>query len=278
MSLRKTHALLALGIAPLIACGGGGSSDTTPPPTTAPAAAATSTGTASIAGKVSYSGEPAETSLIKMSADPRCHELHPDGLERSAFIVSEDGGVADVVVYVKGVSGSYPAPAEASLLDQDGCNYSPHSVALMTGQQFTIRNSDATLHNIHPRPKKNAEFNVGQPRQGMETTKTFTDPELLIPVGCDVHPWMRAYVSVFDHPFFAVTGADGSFEIKGLAAGEYAVEAIHPTLETVSGTITVEDGGAATLNLAYGASAETPAGEAAEEPAEEADDDAASEG
>jgi plastocyanin len=238
MSLTKTQALLALGVIALIAGGGATSSDA-----------------ATIAGKVTFGGSAPESRVIKMSADPNCTQSHPDGVANAPFTVSDGGGVADVVVYVKGVTGSHTAPTEAAVLDQNGCMYNPRAVALMVGQKLQIRNSDPTLHNIHPRPKKNAEFNVGQPRQGMKSTKTFSEAELLIPVACDVHPWMQAYISVFDHPFFAVTGADGSFEITGLAAGQYEVEAVHPTLKTVSGTITVTDGAPASLDLAYAADA-----------------------
>lgn len=255
MSLRKTLAIVSLGVAPLIGCGGGGDSAPASGGSTDAAASAASggaTGTATVAGKVTYNGAAPEAETIKMTADPQCKNLHPDGLERAAFDVAEDGGVAGVVVYVKGISGSYPAPAEAMLLDQSGCTYHPRMVALQVGQDLTIKNSDETLHNIHPRPSKNQEFNVGQPRQGMETTKKFTEAEMMIPVGCDVHPWMRAYISVFSNPFFAVTGPDGSFSIGDLPAGEYEVEAVHPQLETVSGTVTVADGETATLDLAYG--------------------------
>jgi plastocyanin len=272
MSLRKPSSLLILAVAPLVACGGGGGADQ-PPATTAPAPAA-QTGTASIAGKVTYSGAAPEVELVKMTADPKCKELHPDGLERAAFDLAEDGGVGGVLVYVKGVSGSFPAPSAAASLDQNGCAYSPRMLAVMAGQDLKITNSDATLHNIHPRPKNNEEFNVGQPRQGMETTRSFSKAELMIPVGCDVHPWMRAYISVFEHPFFAVTGADGSFSIGGLPAGDYEVEALHPTLDATSGRVSLGDGQAGSLDLGYGAAPDAADGGngAADEGARDAED------
>lgn len=265
MSLRKTLAIVSLGVAPLIGCGGGGDSAPASGGSTdaaAPAASAGATGTASVAGKVTYAGPAPEVETVKMTADPQCKNLHPDGLERAAFELAEDGGVAGVLVHVKGISGSYPVPGQAGLLDQSGCTYHPRVLALQTGQDLTIRNSDETLHNIHPRPRVNQEFNVGQPRQGMETTRQFSEAEMMIPVGCDVHPWMRAYISVFSHPFFAVTGADGSFSIGDLPAGEYEVEAVHPQLETATGTVTVADGEAATLDLAYGGGGDDAEGEA----------------
>jgi hypothetical protein len=253
MSL-KPYVLLSLGVLPFVACGGGGEAPSEPPAadTTAPQAApAAATGTASVSGKISFDGTPAPPEKVKLSADPKCAEMHKDGLERQAVKV-KDGGVADVLVYVKsGLSGSYSAPQEPVLLDQHGCDYSPHMVAMMAGQPLKIRNSDDTLHNIHPRPQVNTEFNIGQPRQGMESLKTLDKPEMLIPVGCDVHPWMRAYISVLSNPFYAVTGEDGTFQIKGLPAGEYEIEAAHGKLKTVSGKVVVKDGEAATLDLTY---------------------------
>ena len=150
-----------------------------------------------------------------------------------------------------GITGTYPAPTEAVELDQHGCMYTPHLVGVQAGQPIKIKNSDETLHNIHPRPAVNPEFNIGQPRKGMESVKTFDKKEVMIPVGCDVHPWMRAYISVLEHPFFAVTDDDGKFEIKNLPAGEYEIEAIHEKLKTSTGKITVKDGESAKLDLNY---------------------------
>jgi hypothetical protein len=123
-------------------------------------------------------------------------------------------------------------------------------VAIMVGQPLKLRNSDDTLHNIHPRPTANKEFNAGQPRKGMENTKTFDTPELMIPTGCDVHPWMRAYISVLSNPFFAVTREDGSYEIKGLPDGDYEVDAVHAELGKASGKVSVKQGQLSRLDLA----------------------------
>lgn len=249
MSMRPSIAALTL-VLPLVACGGEAPKQTAPAPAAAPAAGE-ARGSAVVAGKISFEGTPPAPEKVKLSADPKCAEMHKDGLEKQPVQVKE-GGLAHVFVYVKsGIKGSYAPPADPVLLDQQGCTYTPHVVAVQTNQPIKIRNSDETLHNIHPRPKVNEEFNVGQPRKGMETERRFDKAEVMIPVGCDVHPWMRSYISVVDHPFFAVTKDDGTFEIKGLPAGEYEVEAYHETLKTMSGKVTVKDGETAKLDLTF---------------------------
>ncbi|HEY6552608.1 MAG TPA: carboxypeptidase regulatory-like domain-containing protein [Vicinamibacteria bacterium] len=254
MIMRKAIAVTGLCALPfVISCGGGEapkSEAPAAPPTTA-AAPAEPAGTASIAGKVSFEGTVTPGEKVKLNADPKCAEMHKGGMERQPIKVV-DGGLAEVLVYVKSpVSGTYPAPAEPVSLDQKGCDYSPHMVTVQAGQGIKIRNSDDTLHNIHPRPTINEEFNFGQAKQGMEKVQTFDKPEVMIPVGCDVHPWMRAYVSVFSHPFYTVTKDDGTFEIKGLPAGEYEVEAIHGKLKGQTQKVTVKSGEAVALNFAY---------------------------
>lgn len=215
-----------------------------------PAALAGDTGSGAIAGTISFTGSPPPPKKVKLTADPMCAAIHKNGLDIQPVRVT-GGGLADVVVHVKsGITGSYAAPSEPALLDQLGCVYEPRMVVLMVGQPLKIRNSDETLHNIHPRPTGNKEFNVGQPRKGMELTRTFDAPELMIVTGCDVHPWMRAYISVFSNPFFAVTKANGSYEIKGLPDGDYEVEAVHSDLGSASGKVSVKGGKESRLDLA----------------------------
>ncbi len=236
MSMRKPLAVVALA-APLafVACGGGEKQEAPAgAPATTQAAApagggggAAAKGSGSIAGKIGFAGTAPAPEKIKVSADPYCQKEHKDGLERKVVDVT-DGGLKDVFVYVKsGIKGTYPPPTEAVELDQKGCMYAPHIVVLQVGQPLKIKNNDETLHNIHPRPNVNQEFNIGQPRKGMESTKTFDKKEVMIPVGCDVHPWMRSYISVLDHPFFAVTDQTRKYAIKGLPAGASAGEAVH---------------------------------------------------
>src|SRR6185503_5263861 len=167
MSMRMPFARITVA-APLalVACGGGASTPA-PPATTAAAPAAggaaaggATTGSGSISGKVTFTGTPPAAEKIKVSADPKCQEMHKDGLERQAVRV-KDGGLADTLVYVKsGITGDYPAPTSEVTLDQHGCMYEPTMVALQVNQPLKIRNSDETLHNIHPRPSTNTEFNI----------------------------------------------------------------------------------------------------------------------
>jgi hypothetical protein len=265
MSLRNSLALLALGSLPMLVACGGGEENKPAAPAEAPKAAAPAapadggaakTGSGSISGKISFDGAVPAAEKIKTSADPKCAAMNPGGLEKQVIQV-KDGGLANVLVYVKsGVSGSYPAPTTPVVLDQRGCTYHPHIVALQVGQPLTIRNSDDTLHNIHPRPQVNQEFNVGQPKKDMETTKTFDKEEVApwITVGCDVHPWMRSYIAVVNHPFFAVTGEDGSFEIKGLPAGDYEIGLVHEKLGTQTQKVSVKDGEAAKVTGTFKAS------------------------
>ena len=258
MSTRKAFSLMApcaLALA-VVACGGEAKEETAPPATTAAAygagtAGAAALGNGAITGKIAFEGTAPAPEKVKVSADPKCQSMHPQGLEKQAVEV-KGGGLAHVFVWVKsGVSGSYPAPAEPVVLDQQGCTYHPHVIGVQTAQSIKIRNSDETLHNIHPRPTLNREFNIGQPRQGMESTKSFDKQEIMIPVGCDVHPWMRAYISVVSHPFFAVSKEDGTYEIEGLPAGDYEIEAYHEKLKAQTQKVTVKDGDRAKLDFTF---------------------------
>jgi hypothetical protein len=252
---RRTPLAVLIGSLPLvIACGGSETKEATPSaaaPATTAAAAAPGGPSGSITGKVTFAGTVPPAEKVKTSADPKCAAMHKDGLEKQTIVV-KDGGLAHAFVYLKtGVTGTYPPPATPVVLDQQGCTYHPHIIGMQVGQDITIRNSDDTLHNIHPRPTVNAEFNIGQARKGMEATRKFDKEEVMIPVGCDVHPWMRSYISVLNHPFFAVTGEDGTFEIKNVPAGDYEVEVFHEKLKTQSGKATVKAGEPTKVDLAY---------------------------
>ena len=204
-----------------------------------------------VTGRILFKGSAPEPTKIRMAADPRCLQASPNGAERKQ-IDGTNGGLANVIVSIKNkVPGTAPARTTPVLLDQLGCMYTPTVIALQVGQPLRMRNSDETLHNIHPRPTVNTGFNVGQPRKGMETEKTFDKPETIFPVSCDVHPWMRSYIAVFDHPYFTITKDDGSFEILNLPPGEYQIEAQHPTLKIMTGKAVVKAGGVGTVEITY---------------------------
>jgi len=150
--------------------------------------------------------------------------------------------MANIMVWVsKGLpSGkTYPVPTTPVTLDQDGCQYKPHVMGIMVGQAYRILNSDGILHNIHTLPKINPSFNRGQPATVKEMSTTFPKPEAIFNVKCDVHPWMSAYIGVYTHPFFSVTGTDGKFTISGLDPGTYEITAWHERLGTQTASVTV---------------------------------------
>ncbi|MBC8144538.1 MAG: carboxypeptidase regulatory-like domain-containing protein [bacterium] len=183
---------------------------------------------ATIAGSVAFEGAAPAPSPLDMSADAVCAG-GGSSAEGAGDVVIKDGKLANVFVYVsKGLEGqSFEAPKETAALDQKGCRYHPHVAGIMVGQVIKISNSDATLHNVHPTPKKNKGFNIAQPNKGMVNEKKFDQEEVMIPFSCDVHGWMRSYVGVLTHPFFGVSGADGAFSLAGVPPGSYTITAWH---------------------------------------------------
>lgn len=209
-------------------------------PAAAPAAAAPAAGGAILTGKVNFEGAKPAMPAIKMDADAFCKSEHKEPVYTQEVVVNPNNTLQWVLVYVKeGVSGTYPAPTEAVTLDQRGCQYRPHVFGIQAGQPLKILNSDGTLHNIHALPQKNAEFNIGQPFKGMETVKKFENVEVPVRFKCDVHKWMGAYTGVFNHPFFAVTNDQGTFEIKNLPPGNYVVEAWHEKYAPQTQNVTI---------------------------------------
>lgn len=182
---------------------------------------------ATITGKVSFTGTAPKKVQIRMDAEPDCMKLHSSPTYSQEVMVNPNGTLADVFVYVKaGLEGkTFEPPTGSVTLDQKGCIYKPHVVGVRAGQTIAISNSDPTTHNIHPMPKVNREWNQSQAATTPSLDKTFARPEIMIPVKCNVHAWMKSYVGVVDHPYFAVTGDQGTFEIKNLPPGEYTLEA-----------------------------------------------------
>jgi plastocyanin len=216
------------------ACGGGQQSTSEEPssPAGTPAGQRVDEATAgTISGRVTLEGTPPAAEPIKMNADPVCMRENRGGAHSEAFVV-RDGGLENVFVYIKDGLGNYvfDTPTTPVKLDQDGCRYIPHVFGIRVGQPLEIVNSDPTLHNVHILPKKNKEFNTGQPIEGMKTTYTFTAPEVMVPFKCDVHGWMNAYAGALDHPYFAVTANGGRFELRSVPPGTYTIEAWHERL------------------------------------------------
>ncbi|HVT43515.1 MAG TPA: carboxypeptidase regulatory-like domain-containing protein [Thermoanaerobaculia bacterium] len=209
-----------------------------------------------VSGVVKLAGTPAAMPNVAMGADPACHQQHPTPAKSNEVVVSADGGLANVFVYVRpqDVKGSYPAPKTEALLDQVGCLYKPHVHAVHVGQTLKIRNSDPTLHNVHALAKANPEFNIGQPVQGMESQKKFDKPEILIKIKCDVHGWMNSYLAVMPHPFHSVSNDGGAFNISNLPAGTYTLEAWHEKFGTQSQQITVGPNETAQVSFTFNAS------------------------
>jgi len=230
---------------------GGGSKKTTEKKEAAPKDAK-----GSIKGAVSFEGDAPKRKQIDVSGDKTCTALHAsEPLMTEDLPIVKDGKLANVIVYVKtgAEKWSFDAPTTAAVVDQKGCHYVPHILAIMAGQPIEVLNSDETTHNIHGKSPtgENPEFNISQTKAGQKDTKKLEAAELPYMLGCDVHKWMNARVGVFDHPFFAVTGEDGAFELKGLPDGEYEVEGWHETLKTTSGKVTIKDGAAAELKLSF---------------------------
>lgn len=197
------------------------------PSASAPAPVDKSTAGA-IAGVVVFKGSPAKLPTIDMTQDPTC----PTDPQTPDVMMINKGRLANVFVYVKDGLGTlaFPAPTQPAMLDQKGCRYAPHVLGLMVGQPLKVVNSDLTEHNVHPMPRNNESWNESQMPRGNPITKTFQHPETMMPVQCNQHPWMKAYLTVLPHPYFAVTAQDGSFQIMDLPPGEYTLAAIHEKL------------------------------------------------
>lgn len=204
------------------------------------------TGSAQISGHVRFHGvAPADVDRPSKLAFPECSRFGPP---ESSLRLSHEGGVAEAFVWIKAglPEGSYPAPSEPLLLDQQGCEFRPRVFGIQVGQPLTIRNSDPVLHNTHA---FSGGFNVPLPKEGQTATRTFARPEVPAPIGCDVHGWMRAYAGVVPHPFFAVTDDTGAFSLRGLPAGHYEVEVWQERLGRQSAEIDVKTGERAALDI-----------------------------
>lgn len=214
-----------------------------------PKAAAVNPATAAtISGTVDFQGTPPHLRPIDMSNDPGCK-----GQTGSEQVVVDDGHLANVLVYVKqGLpEASYDPPKQSLSIKQEGCRYVPHMAAVMVGQPVTFQDQDQTLHNIHPMPKNNPEWNQSQMPNSQPLEKSFSHPELMIPVKCNQHPWMHMYLSVIGNPYFAITGKDGKFTLPNLPPGTYTIAAVQEKYGEKTQTITIGPREDKNVNFSY---------------------------
>jgi plastocyanin len=216
-------------------------------------AVAGATGTSGVQGAATFEGEVPSLRPIPMEADPNCVKKHEAPVMPDALVLGEGNRLANVFVRVRDglAAGTYPAPPEPLVLDQHGCRYAPHVAGAMVGQKLRVLNSDGLLHNVHSLSKLNPPFNRAMPANVTEFEYTFTKQEEMFKVKCDVHPWMGAYIAVVPHPFFAVTGTDGRFEIADLPAGRYEVEAWHERLGTQTASVELAEGQVGSLDFVF---------------------------
>ena len=200
----------------------------------------------SIRGAVAFTGDAPAPKPISMDADAACAQSNPNPLTEDVLV--KDGKLANVFVYIKDgktaegksiASFAFDVPPTEVLLDQKGCRYIPHTLGIMAGQKLKVTNSDQTAHNVHPSPKSNKEWNQSQAAGAEPIIQTFTRAEVVVPVKCNQHPWMKSNIGVLKHPLFAVSGENGSFEIKGVPPGTYTVATWHEKYGEKTQSVTV---------------------------------------
>lgn len=210
---------------------------------------------ATITGTVTYDGKVPTLKPLAMDADPACASKHSSPVPNEMLVLGSGNTMGNIMVSVKSglpAGKTYPAPKEAFVMDQSGCQYKPHVFGLQVGQPLKVLNSDGVLHNVHALPKVNGQFNMAMPATRKEAEHTFEKAEgAPFQVKCDVHPWMTAHVSIFDHPYFNVTKEDGKFKIADLPAGTYEIEAVHEKLGAKVEKVTVADGESKTVDFKF---------------------------
>ncbi len=225
-------------------------------PAAAPAPAATPIDpatAATVSGTVKFDGAPPKAAKIDMSQDPACK-----GMNEAEAVVVSGGDLANVFVYVKDGLGSrtFDVPQTPVVLDQQGCKYHPHVLGVMAGQTVQIKNDDQTTHNIHPTPKDNREWNESQPPSSPAIEKNFAREEIMLPVKCNQHPWMKMYINVVKSPFYAVTDKSGKYTIAGLPPGDYTIAFVHEKLGEQDQKVTVAAKDMKTVDQSFKAAAD----------------------
>lgn len=218
------------------------------PPQTRNATAPTGT----IRGHVVLTGALPGNAVIRMGMDPKCAELNAGKrVIQEAVAVAANGSLANVFLRLEGTFSATPVPAEPVVIDQRACVYGPRVVGVRVGQVLRIRSDDDLLHNVHSSSASGNSFNVSQPKAGIVFDYKPSHEEVMLKLGCDVHRWMTAYVGVLPHPYFSVSGRDGSFEIARVPAGTYTMRAWHERFGDQVKPVTVKAGGVTTLDLSY---------------------------
>jgi hypothetical protein len=209
-----------------------------PPPPTAIVDASTA---GEITGTVKLDGSPPVFKPIDMSAEAVCVQSNPKPVVPPIVVTGAHGALANAVVYVKSGLGNYhfDTPQTPVVLDQKGCMYSPRVLAMMVNQPFEVNNEDQTIHNVHPMSRTNKSWNKSEPVGDPPIQSTFTKPELDIPIACNIHPWMRAFLFVFADPYFDITPKTGEFALKNLPPGTYTIEAWHERFGFQDQTVTI---------------------------------------
>jgi plastocyanin len=203
-----------------------------------------------VTGSVKLNGKPPEAAPINMKADPFCAK-QPSGKDEEV-VVGKGGELKNVVVRIaKGVSNPPPAPSTPAVVDQNGCMYHPRIVVAQAGQPVEIRNSDMTMHNVHTYKGNQTLFNLAHVQGTPPKTKKFPTVGDVVKFRCDVHPWMTGYVLVTDNPYYVVTADDGKFNLTGIPAGKYTVEAWHEKYGTLTKDVTVAEGKPVELKLEF---------------------------
>jgi len=204
-------------------------------------------------GSVRFTGRKPARKPVDMSGDPACAEAHKGKAYEESVVVNPDGTLANVFIYIKtGLEGKkFEVPATPVTIDQHGCWFGPRVMGIQTGQTLQVTNSDPVTHNIHPLAEINREWNHSQGQGDAPLARRFIKPEVMIRVKCNIHSWMHAFIGVTEHPYFAVTGVDGTFEIRNLPPGDYVVEAWQETLGAQEQKITVSPSGTVETSFAF---------------------------
>jgi len=209
-------------------------------------------GGATLRGSVRFEGKAPAAKAISMAADPSCAQQHPTPVMAQEVMVDAQGDLQNVIVFVSEGLGdrTFDAPSQAVVIEQKGCLYQPQVLAVRANQRLELVNDDPTSHNIHPVPANNREWNKAEP-PGSKMEEAFAREEIAIPVKCNVHPWMRGYIAVFKHPYFAVTGRDGGFDLSHLPPGTYTIKAWHEKLGSSTQTLTISANETKEMNFVF---------------------------